>query len=558
MSRHKDYYWLTKNSRKFLSRGYLKPDQTPEERIKEIGDAAERILSKEGFSEKFENYMKKGYFSLSTPIWCNFGNDKGLPISCNGSYIADRMDAILYKQAEVGMMTKYGAGTSGYFGHLRHRGSPIRVGGESAGPINFMELFDTVANVVSQGSQRRGSFAAYLDVEHPDILEFLQIQDEMHPIQNMSIGVCIGDQWMQDMLDGKKENRKVWKKIIEKGFHKGYPYIFWKDTVNNAAPQIYKDKGKIIHASNLCSEICLSSDETESFVCDLSSINVEHWDELKETDAIETLAELLDAAMSEYITKTENIPFMQSARNFAINQRAIGVGVLGWHSYLQSNMIPFESFEAKMKNVEIFKTINEKTLAVSKKMAVDYGEPELLKGYGERWVTRIAIAPTKSSSFILGQVSSGIEPIHANYFRDKLAKGGFGYVNQFLKKLLDEKGMDTDEVWDSILKKGGSVQHLSFLSQLEKDVFKTFGEISQKEIIIQASQRQKYIDQSQSLNLMIPAPLDEDEMKRVAKEVSQLLIEAWKMKVKTIYYRKSSNPAQELARSLLECKSCEA
>lgn len=556
--KNKDYYWLTKNSRKVLSRGYLAEGQTAEERIRIIAETAERILGKIGFADKFENYMKKGFYSLSTPIWCNFGNARGLPISCNGSYIADKMDSILQKTAEVGMMTKHGAGTSGYFGDLRPRGAPISAGGDSAGPVNFMELFDNVASVVSQGSSRRGSFAAYLDVEHPDIMEFLQIQDEMHPIQDMSIGVCISDQWMTDLLERKKENVKIWKRIIEKGFHKGYPYIFWKDTANNNAPQVYKDKKKTIHASNLCTEIMLSSDEQESFVCDLSSINLYNWDEIKDTDAIETLAMFLDAVMTEYIDKTVDIPFLEAARTFAINQRAIGVGVLGWHSYLQKNMIPFESFDAKIKNAEIFKILNDRTLAISKQMALEYGEPPLLQGYGERWVTRMAIAPTKSSSFILGQVSLGIEPIHANYFKDSIAKGGFVYFNQQLKRLLADKNHDTDEIWDSILQYGGSVQHLTVLTDEEKAVFKTFSEISQKEIVIQAAQRQKYIDQGQSLNLSIPAPRSDAEAKKVAKQVSQLLIEAWQLGVKAIYYRKSSNPAQELARNILTCTSCEA
>lgn len=556
--KNKDYYWLTKNSRKVLSRGYLAEGQTAEERIRIIAETAERILGKIGFADKFENYMKKGFYSLSTPIWCNFGNARGLPISCNGSYIADKMDSILQKTAEVGMMTKHGAGTSGYFGDLRPRGAPISAGGDSAGPVNFMELFDNVASVVSQGSSRRGSFAAYLDVEHPDIMEFLQIQDEMHPIQDMSIGVCISDQWMADLLERKKENVKIWKRIIEKGFHKGYPYIFWKDTANNNAPQVYKDKKKTIHASNLCTEIMLSSDEQESFVCDLSSINLYNWDEIKDTDAIETLSMFLDAVMTEYIDKTVDIPFLEAARTFAINQRAIGVGVLGWHSYLQKNMIPFESFDAKIKNAEIFKILNDRTLAISKQMALEYGEPPLLQGYGERWVTRMAIAPTKSSSFILGQVSLGIEPIHANYFKDSIAKGGFVYFNQQLKRLLADKNHDTDEIWDSILQYGGSVQHLTVLTDEEKAVFKTFSEISQKEIVIQAAQRQKYIDQGQSLNLSIPAPRSDAEAKKVAKQVSQLLIEAWQLGVKAIYYRKSSNPAQELARNILTCTSCEA
>lgn len=548
---NKDYVWLNKKSRTFLKRDYLKEDQEPEQRIKEISLAAEKILKIDGFSEKFEKYMARGYYSLSTPIWINFGNERGLPISCNGCFVDDTMGDILRKVAETGMLTKNGAGTSGYFGKLRSRGSSISVGGASAGPVHFMQMFDSVTNVVSQSSARRGSFAGYLPISHPDILEFLQIKSEGNPIQSMSIGVCIDDAWMKAMVDGDKEKRNIWAKIIQKRFESGYPYIFFSDTVNKNSPQVYKDKNITIWASNLCSETAIAASENETFVCDLSSINLLHWDEIKETDAIETLFYFLDAVMTEYIDKTENIPFMQEARNFAINQRAIGLGVLGWHSLLQSKMIPFEHMRAKYLNIEIFKLINEKTLQASKELAREYGEPDLLKGYGERNVTRIAIAPTTSSSFILGQVSPSIEPLNGNYFVKDLAKGKFTYKNYYLKQILKKYEKDESEIWETILKKGGSVQHLNFLTQEEKDVFKTFGEISQKEIIIQAAARQKYIDQSQSLNLMIPA-------KTSIKEVNQLLIFAWEQGIKTLYYQRSSNPAQDLSRSILSCVSCEA
>lgn len=551
MELYKDYYWLNDESRTFLSKGYLKGDVTAEERFEQIAKTAETILKLDGFADKFLSYLKRGFYSLSSPVISNFGNERGLPISCNGSYIDDTMDRILEKQAEVGAMTKYGAGTSAYFGKLRPRGGAIKTGGTTYGPVHFMQLFDKVTEIVSQSNIRRGSFAAYLDVEHPDVLEFLQIRGEGNPIQSMSMGVCIGDKWMSEMLEGDKEKRKVWGKIIQKRFESGYPYIFFTDTVNNNSPKVYKDKGLKISASNLCAEIALHSSPEESFVCDLSSINLLHWDSIKETDAIETLVYFLDAIMTEYIDKTENMMFMQHAHNFAKRQRAIGVGVLGWHSYLQSKMIPFESMAAKFANVEIFRTINEKTLKASKEMAEIYGEPELLKGYGERNTTRIAIAPTTSSSFILGQVSPSIEPLNSNYFTKDLAKGKFAFKNPALKDVLKKYDKDTSEIWQSILRKGGSVQHLDFLSTLEKDVFKTFGEISQLEIVIQASQRQKFIDQSQSLNLMIHSNTS-------PKEVSNLLIEAWKLGVKTLYYQRSTNPAQELTRSIMTCKSCEA
>jgi ribonucleoside-diphosphate reductase alpha chain len=546
-----DFYWLNKHSRTFLSRGYLDEGQEPEDRIKKIADRAETILGIKGFSEKFQGYMAKGFYSISTPVWTNFGNARGLPVSCFGSYVSDNMSEILGKVAEVGMMSKMGGGTSAFFGELRPRGAKISVGGESSGPVHFMELFDTVADVISQGSARRGSFAAYLPIEHPDIEEYLQIRSEGHPIQNMSIGITVTDQWMQEMLDGDKQKRSLWGKVIKKRCETGYPYIFFTDTINNKAPQVYKDKGLKIHASNLCSEICLSSSSEESFVCVLSSLNLLHWDRIVETDAIETLIYFLDAVNEEFVKKTEGIKFMEAPHKFAKNQRALGMGVLGWHSYLQSKTISFESLEAKMLNSQIWQTIQERADKATKELAKLFGEPKLLKGTGRRNVTTLAVAPTTSSSFILGQVSPSIEPENSNYYVKKLAKGSFTYKNPYLKKLLKEKDQDTDEVWKSILVRGGSVQHLTFLSQEEKDVFKTFGEISQKEIVIQAAQRQKYIDQSQSLNFMIPPNIP-------PKQINELMIEAWRMGVKTLYYQRSSNPAQELSRNIMACTSCES
>jgi len=548
---YEDFYWLNEDSETFLQRGYLKDGISPQQRVKEIADNAEKILGIKGFSDKFYKYMAKGYYSLSSPVWSNFGNKRGLPVSCFNSFIPDRVDGILEKTAEVGMMSKQGGGTSGYFGDIRARGSKISVGGEADGPVRFMELFDTVAEIISQGSQRRGSFAAYLPVEHPDVEEFLTIRNDGHTIQNMNIAVTITDDWMKSMIDGNKDKRKIWAKIIKKKFETGYPYIQFTDTVNKNAPKVYKDKGMKINSSNLCSEIELFSDEENSFVCVLSSLNLLHWDEIEKTDAIETLIYFLDSVNEEFITKSENIPLMKAAYNFAKKQRALGAGVLGWHPLLQSKNISFESMEAKFLNNSIFKKMQEKANKASESLAEKLGEPELLKGYGRRNVTTLAIAPTTSSSFILGQVSPSIEPLNSNYFVKKLAKGNFAYKNPFLIDLLEKKEKNNKEVWKSILVKGGSVQHLDFLSDEEKDIFKTFGQISQKEIIIQAANRQRYIDQSQSLNLMIPA-----ETK--PKLVSDLMIEAWKMGVKTLYYQRSTNPSQDLSRDIMSCASCEA
>lgn len=547
----KKYYWLNDDSRKFLERGYLTEGQSAEERIAEIAKAAQKELKMKGFAEKFEEYMSYGWYSLSSPIWANYGLKRGLPISCFGSYVDDTLEAILTKQAETGMMTKMGGGTSAYFGDLRSRGEEISSGGKSNGPVHFMELFETVTNVVSQSNVRRGSFAAYMPIEHNDILEFLQIRDDGNPIQNLSIGVTISDKWMKEMIDGDKGKRKIWAKVIQKRFESGYPYLFFSDTMNKNAPEVYQDKKMKIHASNLCSEIALSSNNEESFVCNLSSMNLLHYDEWKGTDAVEVLTYFLDAVMSEFIRKTEEIPYMEAPRKFAERQRAIGIGVLGWHSYLQSKMIAFESFEAKRLCTKIFSYMKRESYEASVDLAKKFGEPELLKGYGRRNVTTMAIAPTTSSSFILGQVSPSVEPLNSNYFVKDLAKGKFTYKNPYLEKVLIAHNKNNRNVWKTILTSGGSVQGLDFLTDEEKNVFKTFGEISQREVVTQASIRQNHIDQAQSINLMI-------HPKTPVKEVNQLLIFAWEQGVKTLYYHRGTNPSQELSRNLLNCSSCEA
>ena len=542
-------YWLNKDSRQFLERGYLLKGETPEQRIRDIADRAEKLLGI-SFADKFEGFLHRGFYSLSSPIWSNFGRDRGLPISCFGSYIPDTMDGIMDKLSEISIMTKMGGGTSAYFGDLRSRGAKISAGGASTGSVHFMELYDKVMEVVSQGSVRRGSMAAYLPIDHPDIDDFLKIKSDGNTIQNLSFGVCVSDEWMRKMIDGDKPARKIWAKVIQRRSESGYPYISFTDTLNNNAPQVYKDKGLTIHNQNLCNEIALSNSPEESFVCDLSSLNLAKWDELKETDAIETLVYFLDAVMTEFIDKTDGIKHMESPRRFAINQRALGVGVLGWHTLLQSKNIAWESMDAKFLNNEIWSTIRKRTDSATDALASEYGEPPLLVGYGRRNTTTLAVAPTTSSSFILGQVSPSIEPLNSNYFVKDLAKGKFTYKNPHLIELLESIDKNTVEVWRSILNHGGSVQHLDFLDEHQKDVYKTFSEISQKEIVIQAAQRQKFIDQGQSLNVMIPPNTP-------AKDINALLIFAWEQGVKGMYYQRSSNPSQMLARSILTCSSCE-
>lgn len=548
------FYWLNEDSRTFLSRGYLSEGETPESRIRDIAETAEKYLNEPGFANKFYEYMSRGYYSLSSPVWANYGKKRGLPVSCFGSYIDDTMESILYGVAENGMLMKNGGGTSGYFGAVRHRGATITDQGESSGSVHFMQLYDTLASVVSQGSVRRGFFAAYQDLEHPDADEFLDIGTEGNPIQGLTTSVVVSDKFINEMKAGDPDKRRLWAKVLQRRSEIGYPYIMFGDNVNNNKPQVYKDKDMWIYASQMCSEISLPSSVNETFTCVLSSINLLHWDEIINTDAIEVMTKFLDTVCEEFIRKSEGQEYLKRAREFSINHRALGLGVLGWHSYLQSNMIAFESAKASEKNYEIAKTLRERSHAASRELAKTLGEPPLLVGYGMRNTTTMAIAPTKSSSFILGQVSQSIEPEFSNCYVKDLAKIKVTIKNPYLEKLLEEKGKNTYEVWESIKAADGSVQHIDFLTQEEKEVFKTFSEINPYTIIDQAAIRQEFIDQSQSLNLM----LDPD---MTVKEINTLYLHAWEMGIKNLYYSFSMSAAQALTRKRVQsmgCASCEA
>lgn len=544
-------WWKNSESEQILNRGYLLKGETVEGAIDRITAAAAKRLYKPELQESFKEMIERGWMSLSSPIWANMGTERGLPISCFNVHIPDSIEGITHKLGEVIMQTKIGGGTSGYFGELRERGAAITDNGKSSGAVSFMELFNSAMNVVSQGSTRRGAFAAYLDIDHPDIEEFLKIKSIGNPIQNLFYGVCVPDYWMQEMIDGDVEKRQIWAKVLESRQEKGLPYIFFSDNVNKNKPQVYKDLGMRINASNLCSEIMLPSSENESFICCLSSMNLELYDEWKDTEAVKLAIFFLDAVLQEFIEKTEGNHYLASANRFAKRHRALGLGVLGWHSYLQRNMIPFEGMEAKLRTTEIFKYIQEKADRATEELARIYGEPEVLKGYGRRNTTTLAIAPTTSSSAILGQTSPGIEPFASNYYKAGLSKGNFMRKNKYLTKLLQEKGLDNEDVWRGIMLNGGSVQHMTELTKEEKDVFKTFKELSQLEIVQQAAIRQKFVDQSQSLNLNIPADLP-------VKDVNRLMIEAWQLGVKTLYYQRSQSVSKELVTNLVSCSSCES
>ncbi len=556
------FEWLTEHSRNFLASGYIAPGVSAEERIREIADRAEQILEIPGYSDKFYKYMSDGFFSLASPVWSNFGKKRGLPISCFGSHIADDMGNILYTQSEVGMMSKLGGGTSGYFGKIRHRGAEVKNNGQASGAVHIMQLFESMVDVVSQGSVRRGRFSPYLPVEHPDIMEFLEIGTEGNPIQELTHGVTVTNQWMEQMVDGDEEKRAIWAKVLQRRGEMGYPYIFFKDNANNFAADVYKDKDLPIYASNLCTEIMLPSNDNWSFVCVLSSVNLLHYDKWKDTDAVETMVYFLDAVITEFIEKLEayrdsesredrqTFLFMERAYNFAKDNRALGLGVLGWHSLLQSKMLPLNSQKAYDLNSEIFRVIKEKSYKASEELAEIFGEPSVLKGYGRRNATLNAIAPTTSSAFILGQVSQGIEPIWSNVYVKDIAKIKTTIKNPFLEQLLEEKGMNTLEVWRNIRDYDGSVQHLDFLTDEEKEVFKTYSEIDQMDLIYQAANRQNHIDQGQSVNIIVHPEMP-------VKEINKIHVTAWKLGLKSLYYQHSMNAAQKFAQKK-DCASCEA
>lgn len=556
------FYWVTDLTRSYLADGYLSPNETVESRVRDIANHAESLNQIKGFADKFYHYMSLGYYSLSSPVWSNYGKLRGMPVSCFGSHTTDSVPGILKTVSEIGAMSKIGGGTACYLGAIRPRGSEIKDNGTSTGTVHFLELFQAVTDVISQGSQRRGRTAAYLPIDHKDFEEFLNVSTEGHPVQNVLTAAVIPEGWMQSMLDGDSSKRKLWGKLLKRRSEIGYPYIMFKDNANGPTkPEVYSNKE--INHSQLCSEIFLPTNAEESFVCVLSSMNLLHYHEWKDTDAVETLVYFLDTVVEDFLLHLEgykNSPkeehrqmftLMERAYTFAKQHRALGLGTLGYHSLLQSTLTPFESRDAAKLNLEIAKFLKEKAYKASRELAQMFGEPDLLKGYGRRNTTLLAIAPTTSSAFILGQVSQSIEPIFSNYYVKDLAKAKVPIKNKKLEEVLEERGYNTLEVWENISKHDGSVYGLSdeTLPPNLKEVFKTFREINQEAIIDQAAARQSYIDQGQSLNLQITSDTS-------PKEINALHIRAWQLGLKSLYYQHSVNQAQEFARSKT-CVACE-
>jgi ribonucleoside-diphosphate reductase alpha chain len=545
------YDWYTPLSEIFMGRGYFHNNETIQDRVESISKLVGDTFNDDEIRAKAKEYIELGYYVIPSPVWSNVGTDRGAGISCFNTHFGDSIESIIRGNAEVGMLCKIGGGTSGYFGDIRPAGSVISTGGNTFGAVHFMQMPDVTKKVISQGNTRRGEFAGYLPIDHGDVKEFLKINSEGHKLQRFPFGVCVPTPWLMEMVAGDMDKRELWAMVLDSRNNTGFPYIFFSDNVNEGTVDVYKDKGMKIKSSNMCTEILLPSNDEESFVCDLIGMNLVKFDEWKDTDAVRIALYIADAVLTDFINRYKKTPFIERAVRFAERHRAIGIGASGYHSYLQSKMIPFEGQEAKWLSNKIFKTIKTQAYAASEEMAAKYGKPEVLADdkYKRRHTCLMAIAPNTSSSFIMGQQSQSIEPYVSNYYIKKAAKVKHAVKNPYLEALLIEKGKNTSDVWENILKKDGSVQHLDFLSDEEKLVFRTFMEISQMEVVIQAAQRQKYIDQGQSLNLMIHPSTP-------TRDVNALILKAHELGVKTLYYQLGQNAAQEFARDILSCESC--
>lgn len=546
--------FLTEIGYKTLLGGYLLPNETPKGMWSRIARTAANILKKPELEKKFFNMLWKGWVGLATPVASNLGTNRGLPISCYSISPMDSTSSILQKGHELAMLTKNGGGVGVYMGDLRPAGSKISTGGTSEGMIPFAKIYDSVTVGISQGNVRRGAAAIYLPVDHGDIKAFLRMRrpegDPNRQCLNLHHAVCIPDSFMYKVESGDEASQELLREIYKARLETGEPYIFYSDNVNSQNPEAYKKNNLKISTSNICSEIVLYTDSDHTFVCCLSSLNLAKWHEWKDTDTVELSVYLLDAVLTEFIDKAQKLQGFEAAVRSAIKGRALGLGVMGWHTLLQQEYVGVSSFRAKILNKAIFKNIQENALKASKKLAEEFGEPEWCKGTELRSSHLIAVAPTASNSLITGNISAGIEPINANAYVKKTAKGTFIEFNPLLKKRLQELGKDTEEVWNAIVKDEGSVRGLDFLSDEDKDVFKTAFEIDQLTLIDLAADRQPFICQAQSLNLFFSKDVDPQYFHDVHWT-------AWQKKVKTLYYVRSSSVLRADLSSRGECVACE-
>jgi ribonucleoside-diphosphate reductase alpha chain len=565
---------------KTISKGYLLPGEKPKDAYWRVSTKVAQRLGKPQLATKFFDYIWKGWLCLATPVLSNTGTDRGLPISCFGIDVGDSIYEIGNKNLELMILAKHGGGVGIGINMIRPAGAKITNNGTSDGVIPFIKIYDSTILATNQGSVRRGAASVNIKIDHKDFEDFLEIREPKGDINRQSLNlhqcVVISDKFMKKLEEGDSEARRKWGKLLQKRKATGEPYIMYKGNVNKHNPEMYKKNGLKVHMTNICSEIVLHTDESHSFVCCLSSLNLAKYDEWKDTDLIYTATIFLDGVLEEFLQKAKNMRGFENSVRSAERGRALGLGVLGWHTYLQQKGIPFEGLTAQFETRKIFSQMKIESERASRDLASEYGEPLWCKESGFRNTHLRAVAPTVSNSKLSGNVSSGIEPWAANVFTEQTSKGTFIRKNPELEKVLRKIGKNTKEVWDQILADGGSVQGLECLDEwcfLDgkvvncteikeedrfkmysiKEVFKTFKEINQLDLVRQAGVRQQYIDQAVSLNLAFPAIAD-------PKWINQVHMEAWKQGVKTLYYMRTESVLRgDIAAQAMnpDCVSCD-
>ena len=546
---------------KTISKGYLLPGEKPKDAYWRVATRVAQRLNKPQMATKFFDYIWKGWLNLATPVLSNTGTDRGLPISCFGIDVADSIYDIGNKNLELMLLAKHGGGVGIGINQIRPAGSTITGNGTSDGVVPFAKIYDSTILATNQGSVRRGAASVNLNIEHGDFEEWLEIREPKGDVNRQSLNLhqcaVVGDKFMRKLQDGEADARRKWGKLLQKRKATGEPYIMYKGNINKANPDMYKKNGLKVHMTNICSEITLHTDENHSFVCCLSSVNLAKYNEWRDTDLVYTATWFLDGVLSEFIQKAKNMRGFENSVASAEKGRALGLGVLGWHTYLQQNGIPFEGMEAQFETRKIFSQLKIESERASRDLASEYGEPLWCRESGFRNTHLRAVAPTVSNSKLAGNVSAGIEPWAANVFTEQTSKGTFIRKNNELVKVLRKAGVNNKDTWDKILEDGGSVQDIKELDKWcyldgkmvlceeitngdrekvypVKDVFRTFKEINQMDLVKQAGVRQQYIDQGVSLNLAFPSIAS-------PKWINQVTLEAWKQGIKTLYYMRTES-----------------
>jgi len=550
--------------RKTISGGYLLQGETPKDAYERVAKTVARRLYKPELADVFFDYIWKGWLNLASPVLSNTGTDRGLPISCFGIDVADSIQDIGSKNLEMMLLAKHGGGVGVGINMIRPAGAKITGNGTSDGVVPFCKIYDSTILATNQGAVRRGAASVNINIEHPDFEEWLEIREPKGDVNRQSLNLhqcaIVGDKFMRRLEQGDKEARTRWSKLLRKRKATGEPYIMFKGNVNKNNPEAYKSNGLKVHMTNICSEITLHTDESHSFVCCLSSLNLSKYDEWKGTDLIYHATWFLDGVMEEFIQRAKGLRGFENAVRSAVKGRPLGLGVLGWHTYLQDRGIPFEGLSAQYETRKIFSQIKIESERASRDLADVYGEPLWCVGTGMRNTHLRAIAPTVSNSKLAGNVSPGIEPWAANVFTEQSAKGTFIRRNPVLESVLEDNEINTEKIWNQILADGGSVQNIEELDGLLmgdwdepiKNVFKTFKEINQLELVRQAGIRQQYIDQSVSLNLAFPS-------EATPKWINKVHMEAWKQGVKTLYYTRTESVLRgDLAAAAMDdCVACD-